>query len=109
MIDTRDHDSLAAAVDLILDMLASAERQRSFPEDGVGDENERAKRDLIKLERRRYKELRARLRPEEQHGVPGAREFLDAALGLYPSVEDDAEDDALYERWRLEQAWRRPE
>lgn len=99
-----DHESLAAAVELTLELLDAAERRRSFPgRDGelgdFDDENERWKRESIKRERRRYKELRARLVVDEAHGVPVSREFLETALGLFPDVTPDDQTEELYEQW----------
>ena len=99
MTDANDNELLAAAVEFTLELLDIAERSRSFPD----DENERYKRQAIKLERRRYKELRARLVADEGHGVPVARAFLEAALGLYPTVFPDNAGEELYEQWLQDQ------
>ncbi|SJM61015.1 hypothetical protein [Agrococcus casei] len=92
-----DRDHLAAALDVLLELLDTAQRRRSFP-----DENEGYKQESLKQERLRYKGLRAQLAADEQHGVPVAREFLDYALGVHPTVFDDDEDAELYDLWVAE-------
>lgn len=103
-LDAHDYDHLAASVELTLELIDAAERRRSFPgpgraADGFDDANEADKHEAIKLERRRYKALRARLTTDEAHGVPVAREFLTAALGLFPTSLPDTETEELYEQW----------
>lgn len=107
-IGENDRQFLAAAVELTLELLDVAERRMSFPgqssEPGDFDvENERCKREAIKRERRRFKEIRARLVADEAHGVPVAREFLAQALGLYPTVIPADDMDQLYEQWLEDQ------
>lgn len=101
MLNETDQDSLAVAVELTLELLDAAERRRSFPD----DDNERAKHRWILHERRRYKELRARLVPDEHHGVPVAREFLELALGVGPTRIDVSDDDSdeRFDAWFAEQ------
>lgn len=102
--DTHDVDHLVASVDLTLQLLDAAERQRSFPgpsrpSDAFDEENEAYKRESMKRERQRYTEIRERLGGDEAHGIPVAQEFLESALGLMPGVLADDSADELYERW----------
>lgn len=99
MMNEEDQESLAAAVELTLELLDTAERHRSFPDDA----NEREKREAIKRERRRYKELRARLVTDEDHGVPVAREFLEQTLRVTPTEIPDDESDERFAAWFDEQ------
>jgi|SRR5699024_1128950 len=101
MIKDDDHDRLAVAVDVTLELLDVAERRMSGP--GVGHGDGWSEREWIKSERRRYKELRARLIADERHGVHVVREFLELALSLGSPGDDDIAGDACYEEWFREQ------
>jgi hypothetical protein len=85
-----DADALAAAVDIVLELLDEAQRLRSFPRPGeppseLDDANEEAKDQNNARELRRYADLRARLGAGEVHGVPVMRQALDSALGRHPT------------------------
>lgn len=98
MIICREGNALAAAVEVVLALLAAAERRSSFPLPGEAPsesdaENERAKREWIASEREHYLSLRKQIKADETHGVPVALQALDLALGGVPTVWIDENDD----------------
>lgn len=98
-LSDRDIDGLAAAVDLILDMLDKAEQTVSFPKPGEepdrdDDANEEAKRENIRLYRPRFESIRAKLDGDEVHGIPVDLELLEKSLGIFPTfLPEDREGD----------------
>jgi len=100
---------LAVALDVALGLLNGAEKRTISPLTVTGEEsldalNETARREAIKRERRRFKELRARLSidSDESHGVPVSAEFLEIALGVLPTAMQDDRSEELFEQWLID-------
>ncbi|MBS3177213.1 MULTISPECIES: hypothetical protein [unclassified Pseudoclavibacter] len=103
MITDTQGNALAAAVDVVLALLAAAERRSSFSSPGeapsdLDAENERKKREAMARERARYRSLRKRIDADEKHGVPVALDALDLALGVRPTtwIDDNDDTEELY-------------
>ena len=91
-----DQDVLATALDVVLELFELSE-QRVLPNEA----DERDKQRSLKMERRRYKELRAKLDPERHHGMPVLRESLYSALGVVSNPPEDIWLERNYHDWLL--------